>query len=70
VRITYNKQAQAVYIYVSEDTPVGFTEEIDGHDWLMVDKDAQGKVVGIEIMGVDEPPVVDLNWMPEEAADA
>lgn len=52
MRITYDRQAQAAYIYLS-DALVITTRRIS--DVVLVDLDADANVVGIELLDVDPP---------------
>ena len=58
MRVTYDPMADAMYLYLTERSPgspgVVRTQEI-AHG-LMVDFDAAGHVIGIEILAVSERP--------------
>lgn len=54
MRVTYDCQARAAYIYVS-DALVLVTRQIT--DQCNIDLDADGRLVGIELIDVDEPTV-------------
>ncbi len=47
MRITYDKLADAQYIYIKR-TKIVHTEKVE--DWLLLDRDKDGDVVGIEIL--------------------
>ena len=53
--IKYDKEAKALYIYLADipDGGVDHTEELI-LDTVMLDKDAQGVIVGIEVLGVED----------------
>ena len=46
--ITYDKQADASYIYIKKGS-ISYTKQIN--DWLMLDCDKKGDILGIEILG-------------------
>ncbi|MFG3441580.1 DUF2283 domain-containing protein [Nonomuraea sp. NPDC047897] len=50
MRLSYDLDADALYIYIS-DAPVTKTVEID--DETMVDLDSNGELVGIEVITID-----------------
>lgn len=52
MRVEYDSQANALYIYLQENRRVAQTREIE--DGLIVDLDKSGKVIGIEILDVKE----------------
>ena len=61
LKITWDKEAQAVYIYLlSEDEKVVETYEAEGHDWCSLDYNKDGKLVGIEILHVEEAPILEV----------
>ena len=51
MKITYDIQADAKYISIREGE-VAATDIVE--DWLMVDKDISGTVLGIEVLGASE----------------
>ena len=51
MKVEYDPQADAIYIRLKHE-PIATTREID--DNLVVDVDASGKIVGIEILFVSE----------------
>lgn len=48
MNITYDKQADAAYFALMPKRRVAWTEE--KKDWLLVDHDKNGKVLGIEVL--------------------
>jgi uncharacterized protein YuzE len=61
MRMTYDAEADAVYIYIEEDVPVAWTHELD-HARIL-DLDAERKPRGIELLHVSRG--VNLNDIPE-----
>lgn len=58
--ITWDKDAQAIYIYIDPETgaPHARTQEIT--DLINIDWDIDGNVSGVEILGVDKPIIKDI----------
>ena len=52
MKITYDSDADAMYIYITEDRDIAKTKEIDENTILDYDKD--GNVIGVEILFVKE----------------
>lgn len=52
MEITYDKQADAVYLYLQKGKKVARTVELA--DLLMADLDKKGKVIGVEIIGASK----------------
>ncbi|MDP3996488.1 MAG: DUF2283 domain-containing protein [bacterium] len=48
MNITYDKKADAMYIYLNKGKKVARTVELS--DFLVADLDKQGKIIGIEIL--------------------
>lgn len=48
MRITYDKEADALYLYFQEGKKVARTAELA--DLLVADLDKQGKVIGVEVL--------------------
>lgn len=48
MNITYDKQADAAYFALAPKRKVAWTEE--KKDWLLVDHDKDGSVLGIEVL--------------------
>ena len=71
MRITYDKDADALYIALRDATPV---DSIDVQDGITIDLDADGKVTGIEILdahdvlGPDPLASVAFERLPATAA--
>ena len=59
LRITYDAQADAVYIYLTERIKEPETREVD--DDIILDFDAQERLVGIEVL--DASKRLDLNYL-------
>lgn len=53
MRITYDPEARAAYIFLVDDDDVWLTRDID--DRVIVDRNAEHRVVGIELLDVDMP---------------
>lgn len=51
MKITYDKQADAMYIYISEGK---IKDTIEVNPRMMVDIGGRGKVIGIELLFVSE----------------
>jgi len=63
MRITWDKNAHAVYLYLSDNkcAPHLRTQEIT--DCIKVDWDMSGNVKGIEILGIENPIIEDItSW--------
>ena len=58
-RATYDRQSDAVYVYLREAT-ISRTQALD--DYRNIDLDAAGNVVGVEFLGVSGG--VDLHGVP------
>jgi len=52
MKITYNADADAVYIYLDEEAKVDSTKEIDKD--MIIDYDKEGKIIRIELLFVKE----------------
>ncbi|MBH48702.1 MAG: hypothetical protein CME71_11085 [Halobacteriovorax sp.] len=50
MKITYDKNADALYIELDDQTPAHETQELRPD--LMIDKSNDGRLLGIEILGV------------------
>jgi uncharacterized protein YuzE len=59
MRITYDYEAQAAYIYVNEGMTIISTETMDSRGDINVDRSMSGVVVGIEILGVNKIPTIE-----------
>ncbi len=59
-RLTYNKDADAAYIYLREDVPIARTRNLDGA--RLIDYADDGEPVGIELLDVSEG--VNLDDLP------
>ncbi len=59
MRITWDSVAKAIYIYTDETrgVPHETTQEIT--DLINIDWDVAGHVQGIEVIGLDSPPVIE-----------
>ena len=53
MRITYDPEARAAYIYLMDEGDVWVTRDIN--DQVIVDRNAEHRVVGIELLDVDMP---------------
>lgn len=60
-RMTYNKEADAAYIYLREGVPVARTKNLDGA--RLIDYAADDAPTGIELLDVREG--VNLDGLPE-----
>lgn len=63
-RMTYNKDADAAYIYLREGLPVAQTKNLDGV--RLIDYAEDASPVGIELLDVREG--VNLDGLPERDA--
>jgi uncharacterized protein YuzE len=62
MRITYDKDANAAYIYIKEISPGEVVQTISLNDNLNIDLDSNGKTLGIEILDANKNlPSVALN---------
>jgi len=52
MRITYDPEAEAIYIYVKRGKRVPKTEELE--DGIFLDKNEKGEILGIEILWVPD----------------
>jgi len=52
MKITWDTEAQALYIKITDEPIRGQRELVD--DMVITDEDFEGDLVGIEILGVDE----------------
>ena len=52
MKITYDSDADAIYIYLDEEAKVERTKEIEKD--IIVDYDKQGNVIGVELLFVKE----------------
>ncbi len=52
MKISYDQEADAMYIYLDEEAEVEKTKEID-HD-VIIDYDKKGKIIGVELLLVKE----------------
>ncbi len=52
MKITYDSDADAMYIYLDEEGKVNKTKEISKD--ILVDYDKDGKIIGIELLFVKE----------------
>ncbi len=52
MKITYDSDADAMYIYLDEEAMVERTKEIEKD--IIVDYDKQGNVIGVELLFVKE----------------
>ena len=52
MKITYDPDADAMYIYLDEEAKVDSTKEIERD--VIVDYDAQGKIIGVEFLFIKE----------------
>jgi len=53
VKVTYDREAQALYIYIAEGLEHGTTEELIP-DTVMLDRSKLGVITGIEVLCVDK----------------
>lgn len=53
MRITYDPEARAAYIFLVDDDDVWLTRDID--DRVIVDRNAEHRVVGIKLLDVNMP---------------
>ena len=52
MKITYDKNADALYISINENDKVSETQEVRPD--LFIDKNSQGSLLGIEILGISK----------------
>ncbi len=52
MKITYDSDADAMYIYLDEEAKVDRTKEVDKD--VIVDYDNKGKIIGVELLFVKE----------------
>ena len=51
MKMTYDSEARAIYIYVREGEEIASTETVlDGDALINLDKDVEGNTLGIEIL--------------------
>lgn len=65
MKITYDAEARAAYIYLS-DSPVQGGQNVT--DQVTVDLDKDGNAVGIELLDVDAPVVENITGRSADAA--
>ena len=53
VVITYDPEAQAAYVYIGARTTSARTQELTSS--VMVDYDADGRLIGVELLDVQQP---------------
>ncbi len=51
-RITYNREADAAYIFLREDMPIARTRNLDGS--RLIDYAEDGEPIGVELLDVSE----------------
>jgi uncharacterized protein YuzE len=66
MRLTYDPEADAVYIYLREDVPFAFNYNLD--DGRNISYGPDEKPIGVELLGVSQG--VDLTDLPCRAAIA
>ena len=54
MKTEFDKEANAVYIYLSDISPGEVAETISLNDSVKIDLDIEGKVLGIEILDASE----------------
>jgi len=54
MRLTYDKEVDAAYIYLKEISEGEVAQTISINDSINVDLDSEGKVLGIEILNASE----------------
>mgnify|MGYP005651950361 CR=1 FL=1 len=53
MKMTYDREACAVYIYLIECSQIARTETVHDEECLInLDKDVEGKIIGVEIVGL------------------
>ena len=53
MRMTYDSEARAAYIYLVEGSEIARTETVhDGECLINLDKDVEGNIIGVEIVGL------------------
>ena len=52
MKLEYDRQADAIYLRLKDDAAIASTREID--DNVIIDVDAAGKLVGIELLFVSD----------------
>jgi len=63
MRITWDKNAHAVYLYLSDNKCVPHLRAQEITDCIKVDWDMSGNVSGIEILGIENPIIEDItSW--------
>jgi uncharacterized protein YuzE len=65
MKVTYDAEARAAYIYLS-DSPVRGGQNVT--DQVTVDLDKDGNAVGIELLDVDAPVVENITGRSADAA--
>lgn len=60
MKVTYDAESRAAYIYLSgdEDDTISRTQEVSSH--VLADLDTHGRVMGVELLDVDMPTVEDI----------
>ena len=52
MRMTYDSEARATYIYLTEGSQIARTEIVhDGDCLITFDRDVEGNIIGVEIVG-------------------
>jgi len=54
MKVTYDKEADAMYIYLEKIKPSGAKGTVRLNDDILVDLDAKNKMIGIEILDVSK----------------
>jgi uncharacterized protein YuzE len=54
MKVTYDKQADAMYIYMEEIKPKGVDQTISLNEDINVDFDKNKKIIGIEILSASK----------------
>ena len=56
MKVTYDKEIDSKYVKIGTVRKVARTKKIE--DWLLVDHDAKGNVIGVEILWASKHPML------------
>ena len=56
MKVTYDKEIDSKYVKVSAARRVADTKKHE--DWLLVDHDAKGNIIGVEILMASKHPII------------
>ncbi len=56
MKVVYDKEIDSKYVKIGTGRRVAKTKKLE--DWLLVDHDAKGNVIGVEILWASEHPMI------------